>query len=1612
MARRQNRAKAYDLWAQQNRERLLLEAEEEELLRQSLQEETPFLEEPVILEEEERSLNPFAMDNIAEGYRRVRDTQLDPLKSFGGRIIQSAADLVDAASIDPNALDLGSGSAEDFYSVRGQLGSLGETLEDINLGMTTGLANIGERVGLPLVRGDRAEAARQEARERALRREQIEAERAAAGLPSTEDIRRISPFNTAADWMRDRGRAVSESTSPELQAAQRALGEATEEGMFPMLRQLATPQGVHALASGVLPEAGAYAAQAFGGAGALRAAGAAPRLAQASTNVAVAYNIAQTNANAAEEAILNLEAHEAWMNPEIAQMAERLGGDIEAAKRAVASIARQNTIAASAAAAPLYQLDVFSRAGAGIAGARTATLGQQVRGATLRESGGEFLQGAAESIAEDLGAVAGGEAAVEDIGSTALASGTLEALAGAPLAGGMAYVQGRTELDRRGQRIEDVADVLDSLEALRRSEAEAAAAAEAETAVPTGPDASRAGPEDGGLYDSDPLRPEGLRTVEENAEEEAIRLALSGIQAPPRPEQPASSVRELSADEREIANRRLLAMQPSDPAQAEAVSAPRPEGLDESRSARLRDSRGRITGQQPGRAPNASPSQEALLADAERQAAQLLAQQQAEASSMDADMEQEAALSEAEAFIREERERGDAEARKRLGTARGQHTRRRRAHLQEVMRNNEGASDEELRAIIADARAEWDAANPEPTLETLPPEAPRRTSAAGPAGLRSRLGGRPARPSQAATEAPVATEAEAASEEGAPAPVPADRREALMSRYGRAQAGEAAAGEGRSAGDVLRALAGRVRKGNDRTALAAAAMLEDGKLSIVDPDVMATVPGASETSQGYYDGERMYINAAQLPEGDVVGVLFNSVLAHETNHAARSSQNPDAVSKARVLLEDAPRRRLIEQLETATHPTAVAAREAVAARGIDKATDPARYEDEIIAYAINNALEAGGRSWAPIRGLVSAARRKWKEFTGSDDLNLNDLAHYANETIYGVAESEAGVRAPGVVSREQASPEVSAMQAEAEQMAQDSGLATAQAMVEGTATRTAENVMLPVELLQTIPGTIAESRGPGDAQYEGLLAAVESDGFRTDRPIDVRVNHRGEPYIVDGNTRVAVAAERGVSEIPANVQWMNGAENVEGPLSPDVVEGPAFEGRAQEAAGAQPAAPDLYKGPYVRTRSDALSALAKDAFTVHGSVGEGIGRLFQEANYERDAIYQTAVHRYHRVGPALNRAADKALAGEKGTVREKRERFNNMILDRLNAIAELPSDSVKDKQIARLVQQYPDLAPLADAIQDINKMTDSIISARLKYAESQPLTNEEWQLYDYMDRKKYRYLTNVYAAFQGEAGKQYVDAVLNAGAQGWKALAEGKEVPANIKSLYQVYDNALRFVMENDVAVTDPELLAALDLKDVAALYDRWMPHDIRSADLATMMREENNGTLDIDSYRSFMEDAVAEHVSVLQDPEFRTDDGDTGANILRREADAVIRGLLNNVPLQGPMARYARVRGIDTTILQHRADLPSPIAELYGQIRDIPSLINATLTRQGELASRLNFFNRLADEAYGEAVISAADRSRAGNERFVHQLQGPSFGRLNGMYTTEEMAQRLARSE
>ena len=66
--------------------------------------------------------------------------------------------------------------------------------------------------------------------------------------------------------------------------------------------------------------------------------------------------------------------------------------------------------------------------------------------------------------------------------------------------------------------------------------------------------------------------------------------------------------------------------------------------------------------------------------------------------------------------------------------------------------------------------------------------------------------------------------------------------------------------------------------------------------------------------------------------------------------------------------------------------------------------------------------------------------------------------------------------------------------------------------------------------LKTLPGVMREQRGPGDAQYDRLVADVQARGYTHENPVFVMVNHKGEAYLNEGNTRVAVADARRRSE--------------------------------------------------------------------------------------------------------------------------------------------------------------------------------------------------------------------------------------------------------------------------------------------------------------------------------------------------------------------------------------------------------------------------------------------------------------------------------------------------
>ena len=119
-------------------------------------------------------------------------------------------------------------------------------------------------------------------------------------------------------------------------------------------------------------------------------------------------------------------------------------------------------------------------------------------------------------------------------------------------------------------------------------------------------------------------------------------------------------------------------------------------------------------------------------------------------------------------------------------------------------------------------------------------------------------------------------------------------------------------------------------------------------------------------------------------------------------------------------------------------------------------------------------------------------------------------------------------------------------------------------------------ITLPVEMLSQLRGVNDEVRAPGNAKFDELAQSVDQQGYTNESPVVVVVNHRGEAFLNEGNTRVAVAKSRNVDRIAATVYWMNGAEQTPGAWSPDQVLPVAqpFAGEPAAAPEAQATTPE------------------------------------------------------------------------------------------------------------------------------------------------------------------------------------------------------------------------------------------------------------------------------------------------------------------------------------------------------------------------------------------------------------------------------------------------------
>ena len=102
----------------------------------------------------------------------------------------------------------------------------------------------------------------------------------------------------------------------------------------------------------------------------------------------------------------------------------------------------------------------------------------------------------------------------------------------------------------------------------------------------------------------------------------------------------------------------------------------------------------------------------------------------------------------------------------------------------------------------------------------------------------------------------------------------------------------------------------------------------------------------------------------------------------------------------------------------------------------------------------------------------------------------------------------------------------------------------------GAVTAQVRAVLRTAELAR-LEGALGEVREPGEAKYDRLARRVKRDGWdpgQDGNALAVGVNHLGQAFLIEGNTRAALAAALGIGGLKTDVFWFNGAEDVPGPF--------------------------------------------------------------------------------------------------------------------------------------------------------------------------------------------------------------------------------------------------------------------------------------------------------------------------------------------------------------------------------------------------------------------------------------------------------------------------------
>lgn len=783
----------------------------------------------------------------------------------------------------------------------------------------------------------------------------------------------------------------------------------------------------------------------------------------------------------------------------------------------------------------------------------------------------------------------------------------------------------------------------------------------------------------------------------------------------------------------------------------------------------------------------------------------------------------------------------------------------------------------------------------------------------------------------------------------------------------------------------VRALLGVPSSGNARSARRA---IGNGIVQLVTEDTMGNYRSdINQTTQAWYDGEKMYVIVDRLNKDNLMGQLMGAI-AHEGKHASDAS-GKGAKGIGHFIGVEANRRLRARIEEAASRGDQAAVRAVARASAAAKKRPglPGLYEVELPAYYIT---ETADRPTTLYRGLVSSIRVGVNNLLGRKDVNVDDIAYMADRMVENLSYDSYAIGSIQRLLDKQGGVTIGSPTEQVEGL--DQGMYGGRTEAIATTPNGSFNLVDDVALEGTDYsefGQVRKVTAFEDGQEVGSLIYA-NDG--TPPTVEVAETHRRRGV---GTAMLKMAREQGgiLGEGSSGIRGRGSEYRTS--------DGQAFRSNANEnnaqldyVTALNQDAEELGTSRFspkpneVIARS-AAERVARNTGTFVRNMLDPNGGLGSEVNnYLQDSVGEAAHYAAEAQKSAweLKRGIAEHAARNNKTIDE----VNADIGKRMEALASIASPARREAALSNYVQANPELAPLLEGYRTIaafsNKVADNVMARR-------PLTEADRKFAQNLRDSAFAYTTRIYTSRQGEAGKSISRKMLRTANKAKTKLEQGKTLTKQEQEAYTRYDDAANYLMER-LTIPPMEDLVGMRQSRLNELFDTWADQD------ATRFREAayddaiRNG-MDEDTAKIVAKESMIEVLDGLRELS-------QVERILNDKADMVIRSLLG---LNASSPTASTVGGLreDRGILQKREELGPELRRLMGEVVADPSvMLSVTMAKQGELVARENFLRKLADTG----MVTSQDLAGTGpfSEHTV-KLRGDTAGSLKDMYTTPEVA-------